>query len=69
LVGFLARNGGILDEPCLRLGLAHGAAIASFAVENFSVDGLLDLSLEAIERRVRQIRDLSRFELELPERN
>jgi hypothetical protein len=32
------------------------------------VDGLLDLSLEAIERRVRQIRDLSRFDLELPPR-
>ncbi len=68
LVGFLARNGGILDEPCLRLGLAHGAAVASFAVERFSVDGLLDLSPDAIEHRVRQIRDLCRFDLELPPR-
>ena len=58
----------MLDEPCLRLGLAHGAAVASFAVESFSVDGLLDLSLETIERRVRQIRDLSHFDLELPAR-
>lgn len=69
LVGFLARNGGSLEEPCLRLGLAHGAAVASFAVESFSVDGLLDLAPAAIESRVRQIRDLCRFELELPVRS
>lgn len=66
LVGFLARHGGSLDEPYLRLGLAHGAAVASFAVESFSVDGLLNLSLESIEQRVRQIRNLSHFDLELP---
>jgi sugar/nucleoside kinase (ribokinase family) len=69
LVGFLARHGGTLDEPVLRLGLAHGVAVASFAVERFSLDGLLDLSLEAIDRRVRDVRDLCCFELEPPSRS
>jgi hypothetical protein len=49
----------------LRLGLAHGGAVASFAVEKFGVDGLIDLSPEAIDARVRQVRELCRFELEL----
>ena len=69
LVGFLARNGGIARRavPPPRPGPRGGRRLASPS-SSFSVDGLLDLSLESIERRVRQIRDLSRFELELPAR-
>jgi sugar/nucleoside kinase (ribokinase family) len=67
LVGFLARSGGSIEEPVLRLGLAHGAAVASFAVEQFSVGGLVDLEAGAVTRRVRAIRELSRFDLDLLE--
>lgn len=63
LVGFLASHGGELEESSLRLGLAHGAAVASFAVEQFSVDGLIDLTAARIEQRVRAIWQLSRFDL------
>jgi sugar/nucleoside kinase (ribokinase family) len=63
LVGYLARCGGYLDEDKMRLGLAHGTAVASFAVEQFSVSGLTDLSLSRIEQRVRQLRDICRFDL------
>jgi sugar/nucleoside kinase (ribokinase family) len=64
LVGFLARAGGTLEEPILRLALAHGTAIASFAVEQFSLGGLSDLTSARIHHRVRQIWDLSRFDLD-----
>jgi sugar/nucleoside kinase (ribokinase family) len=63
LVGFLARQGGDLEESRLRLALAHGAAVASFAVEQFSVGGLVDLTPARIEDRVRQIWQQSRFDL------
>lgn len=69
LVGHLARNGGSLEESRLRIGLAYGTAVASFAVEQFSVDGLVDLERETVTRRVRQIRELSRFDLDLLERS
>ncbi len=68
LVGFLAHHGGTLEEPLIRLGMAHGAAVASFAVEQFSVGGLAELAGEAVQRRVRQLRDLSRFDPDLPGR-
>jgi sugar/nucleoside kinase (ribokinase family) len=64
LVGYLARLGGRLDEPGLRLGLAHGTAVASFAVEHFSVSGLVDLAYGQITGRVRQLWEMSRFDLE-----
>jgi sugar/nucleoside kinase (ribokinase family) len=64
LVGYLARLGGKLDEPGLRLGLAHGTAVASFAVEHFSISGLVNLSYPEITGRVRQLWEMSRFDLE-----
>jgi len=63
LIGFLASGGGGLEESRLRLGLAHGAAVASFAVEQFSVQGLTDLTPARIEQRVRQLWEISHFDL------
>jgi len=37
--------------------------VASFACEQFSVSALTDLTLEKIERRVRQLRDLCHFDV------
>lgn len=68
LVGVLARSGGTLEEPWIRLGLAHGSAVASHAVEQFSVDGLLEATPEAVALRVRRLRELSRFDPDLPDR-
>jgi sugar/nucleoside kinase (ribokinase family) len=63
LIGFLARGGGELEESRLRLGLAHGAAVASFAVERFSVTGLVDLTSARINQRVRHLWEVSHFDL------
>lgn len=67
LMGFLARRGGILDEQVVRLGLAHGTAVASFAVERFSVEGLVEINAGMIQERVRHLWEISRFEPDLPE--
>ncbi len=68
LIGYLAQVGGDLSEPQLRVGLANGAAVASFAVEEFSVRGLLDVGREEIHARVRRLFEMSHFDpsLDLP---
>lgn len=66
LLGYLASVGGRLDEGHVRLGLAHGAAVASFTVEDFGVDGLLRATPEGIQARVRRLWEMSRFDLEPP---
>ncbi len=64
LVGFLARCRGDLGEPRLRLGLAHGAAVASFAVEDFSVQGLTRVRPDLLEMRVRALKQMTDFDLD-----
>lgn len=64
MLGFLASRGGGVDESSLRLGIAHGTAVASHTVQHFSVEGLVTLQREQIEERVREIWQVSRFELE-----
>ncbi len=64
VLGYLARGGGEMDEARLRLALVHGAAVASFACEQRSVTGLVELTPALIEGRVRQLWELSHFDLE-----
>lgn len=64
LVGFLARGRGDLSESRLRLGLAHGAAVASFAVEDFSVQGLARVRPDLLEMRVRALKQMTDFDLD-----
>ncbi len=64
LVGFLARCRGDLSESRLRLGLAHGAAVASFAVEDFSVQGLARVRPDLLEMRVRALKQMTDFDLD-----
>lgn len=64
LVGFLARCRGDLGESRLRLGLAHGAAVASFAVEDFSVQGLRQIRPDLLEMRVRALKQMTHFDLD-----
>lgn len=59
-IGSLARSGA-LDEAAMRRAVIHGSAMASFAVEDFSLDRLVRLSDEELRERVRGFRDLSRF--------
>ncbi len=52
LMGFLARQGR-LTESILRTAVVYGTVMASYCVENFSVDRLLELSWEEIDHRYR----------------
>jgi sugar/nucleoside kinase (ribokinase family) len=57
MLGYLARS-GTLDDPTLCRAVLHGTVCASFAVEEFSVDGIERADREAIARRVRELETL-----------
>ena len=57
LLGHLARA-GTLDDRTLCRAVLHGAVCASFAVEEFSVDGIERADLGAVERRVGELEAL-----------
>jgi sugar/nucleoside kinase (ribokinase family) len=65
LMGFLAQAGS-LEDADLRRAVVYGSAMGSFAVERFSVERFQDLTVEEIEERVRQFREMMMFELPLP---
>ena len=57
LLGHLAREGK-LDGRTLCRAVVHGTVCASFAVEEFSVDGIERADQKAIEQRVRELESL-----------
>ena len=57
VLGHLARAGKVDDRTLCRAVL-HGTVCASFAVEEFSVDGIERADLEAVERRVHELEAL-----------
>ena len=57
-IGHLASCSAI-DETNLRRAMLHGTVCASFAVEDFSVDGIERADLDSVERRVRELAALS----------
>ncbi len=58
LMGFLARNGR-LTESILRTAVVYGSVMASYVVEQFSMDRLIDLTWEEIDRRYRAFIELT----------
>jgi sugar/nucleoside kinase (ribokinase family) len=54
LLGHLALS-GTLDDRALCQAVLHGTVCASFAVEEFSVDGIERADQDGIERRVREL--------------
>ena len=58
LLGYLART-GTLDDRTLCRAVLHGTVCASFAVEEFSVDGMERADLGAVERRVGELEALA----------
>ena len=52
MMGYVAKTGGTSFDA-LKAGVAYGTVIASFCIEDFSVDRLNSISLEDIERRRR----------------
>lgn len=60
-MGHLARSGN-LDDATFRRAIVYGSVMASFDVEEFSLDGLSRLTRTEIEGRFNQFRKLTHFE-------
>jgi sugar/nucleoside kinase (ribokinase family) len=60
-MGCVARSGRV-DEPTLRRAIVYGSVMASFAVEDFSLNRLLRLTPEEIEARYQTFQEMMRFE-------
>ena len=60
-MGYLAKSGD-LSIAALRRAVVHGTIVASFTVQDFSVDRLRNLTLDEIDSRYDDIRCLTHFE-------
>ena len=60
LMGYLAKTGDVSFEN-LKRAVAYGAVVASFTVENFSLDRLRKLDLKQIEERLAIFRKVCSF--------
>ena len=60
-MGFLSRSNS-LDDLTIRRAIVYGSVLASFTVEQFSVDRIAALSDEEIELRYREFREITLFE-------
>jgi sugar/nucleoside kinase (ribokinase family) len=61
-MAYLARTGNVSDES-LRRAMVYGAAMGSYAVEQFGIRGFDGLTIADVESRVRAFRDLTHVEL------
>lgn len=59
--GYLAKTEDLSDEN-LKRALVYGSALASFCIEKFGVGGLKALTPDRLTARVREFRNLSRFD-------
>lgn len=61
-MGHLARTGDFSEEN-MRRAVVYGSVMASFAVEEFGLKRLLELTPQEIEGRVREFAQLTRFDV------
>jgi len=61
LMGWLAKTDD-LSEKNLKLAVIYGSAMASLAVEKFSLDGIRDLTKDQIMNRFNEFKKLTHFE-------
>lgn len=64
-IGYLARTGE-LDEEHMRRAVVYGSTMGSFAVEQFSIERLMELTSSDIRSRLEEFRRLVAFQEELP---
>ncbi len=64
LLGYLARTGDTSFENMKR-GIIYGSAMASYCVEKFGPNRLLELTREDIETRLKEFISLSQFDITL----
>ncbi|RKY05654.1 sugar kinase [Candidatus Poribacteria bacterium] len=60
LMGYLA-SVDRADEEVFRMGMAYGTALASFDVEDFSLNRLLSIGEGDLRRRLEELREMTRF--------
>ncbi len=60
LVGYLSRFDS-MDESRIRKAIIHGSIMASFVVEDFSVNRLIELSMGELRARYEKFREITRF--------
>jgi sugar/nucleoside kinase (ribokinase family) len=60
MIGFLSRAGKI-NESNIRKSIIYGSILASFAVEDFSVDRMLEISMDEIEARYSHFKAITKF--------
>ena len=63
-IGYLANSGDISFEN-MKSALIVGSAMASFCVEKFGPQRIMELTREELEDRIQQFVDLVQFEIEL----
>jgi hypothetical protein len=61
-MGYLARTGS-LEEGALQRAMVYGSAVASFVVEQFSVERLKTLTYAEIVERCRMFQRITAFEI------
>lgn len=61
-LGYLARSGS-LDEPHLRCAAIYGSVIASFCVEKFGVQRLVEIDQKDLKQRFQDFKRLTHFEV------
>ncbi len=57
-MAYLARTGAV-DEDSIRRAMVYGAAMGSYAVEQFGIRGFEHITLQDVEQRVRAFHDLT----------
>lgn len=60
MMGYLSTVGKV-DEANIRKSLIYGSILASFAVEDFSVDRMLEISMDDINSRYDHFKKITRF--------
>ncbi len=58
-IGYLSKNG--FDESSVRKAIVYGSAVASFNVEDFSLNRLKKITMKDIEARYREFETIVRF--------
>jgi len=62
-VGYLAKAGRV-DDATVRKAVIYGSVMASFTVEDFSLNRLKELSPSEIKQRYREFKNLTHFEID-----
>jgi len=63
-VGYLAKTNDFSYQN-MKTAIIYGSALASFCVEKFGTERMLDLSSKQVHRRLQQFKNLTQFDIEL----